>query len=311
MDRLGALSAFVRAAEHRSFTIAGRELGISASGVGKAVSRLEERLGVRLFNRSTRSIALTTEGTSFLVRCQAVFKELDAAERELAESLGTPRGILRVSLPLIGMVMLPSLAGFATSYPDIQLELDFSDRLVDVIEEGFDAVIRTGTPSDSRLKAKRIGTYGYVIVGSPTYLAKRGAPMRPPDLAEHACLFHRWPATGTLERWIFSGSPNFEPKPTLTASTMEPLIEFAERGLGLVYTPTFTVKKQLASGTLRTMLEPHLPAVGTLQALYPASRHPTPKVAAFVDYMARHVLDDQPTMERAPARKSRRSRRQD
>jgi len=159
MDRLGPLNAFVHAAESRSFTATGRELGISASAVGKAVARLEERLGVRLFHRSTRSIALTPEGEMFLRRCQTIFEEIEAAELELAQSTAAPRGKLRISLPLISMLLMPSIAGFVAAYPEIDLDLDFSDRLVDVIEEGFDAVIRTGKLSDSLLKVRTLGTY--------------------------------------------------------------------------------------------------------------------------------------------------------
>ena len=204
MDRLGPLNAFIHAAEHRSFTKAGRELGISSSGVGKAVARLEERLNVQLFHRSTRNISLTPEGNVFLKRCQTIFGEIEAAEIEIAQSVSGPRGKLRVSLPLIGMLMTPSIAGFAAEYPEIELDLDFTDRLVDVIEEGLDVVIRTGQVNDSRLKMRRLGTYSYVIVGSPAYFEARGTPQQPNDLLDHACLYHRWSATGKLERWILS-----------------------------------------------------------------------------------------------------------
>jgi DNA-binding transcriptional LysR family regulator len=138
MDRLGPLNAFIHAAESRSFTTAGRELGISPSAVGKAVGRLEERLGVQLFHRSTRSITLTAEGALFLKRCQTIFGEIEAAELELAQTTAAPRGKLRVSMPLIGMLMMPAISAFAKVYPEIALDLDFTDRLVDVIEEGFD-----------------------------------------------------------------------------------------------------------------------------------------------------------------------------
>jgi DNA-binding transcriptional LysR family regulator len=296
MDRLGPLNAFIHAAESRSFTAAGRELGISASGVGKAVARLEERLDVQLFFRSTRSITLTPEGALFLKRCQTIFSEIEAAEIEIAQSASSPRGKLRVSLPLIGMLMTPSIAGFAAAYPDIELDLDFSDRLVDVIEEGLDVVMRTGKVSDSQLKMRKLGTYSYVIIGAPSYLAERGVPQTPDDLLGHSCLYHRWSATGRLERWVFGqdgAEIDFAPPASLVASTMEPLIELAERGLGLLYTPIFTVRRQLLDGTLQSVLDPYLPATGTLQALWAPSRHQSPKVKAFVDYMARHLLADQ------------------
>lgn len=293
MDRLGPLNAFIQAAETRSFTAAGRVLGISASGVGKSVARLEERLNVQLFHRSTRSITLTPEGMLFLKRCQTIVGEIEAAEIEIAQSSSSPRGKLRIGMPLIGMLMTPSIAGFAKAYPEVELDLDYTDRLVDVIEEGLDVVIRTGSVSDSRLKMRKLGTYSYVIAGAPAYFDERGIPSIPEDLDSHACLFHRYTATGKLERWVFGkdgADYDYTPAASLVVSTMEPLIELAERGLGLLYTPTFTVRSQLAAGALRSVLDDYLPAVGTLQALWPPSRHQSPKVRAFVDYMAANLL---------------------
>ncbi|MDR5661225.1 LysR family transcriptional regulator, partial [Burkholderia cenocepacia] len=134
---------FVQVAETRSFVAAGRALGLSASAIGKRIARLEARLNVRLFHRSTRSITLTAEGARFLERCRRVIAEIDAAERELTQSVEAPRGRLRVSLPTIGTLLLPVLADFMAAYPEIELDIDFSDRIVDVIDEGFDVVLRT------------------------------------------------------------------------------------------------------------------------------------------------------------------------
>lgn len=293
MDHLGPLNAFIHAAESRSFTAAGRDLGISASAIGKAVARLEDRLGVRLFHRSTRSITLTPEGELFLKRCQTIFAEIEAAEQELAETSASPRGKLRVSLPLIGMLMMPSIAGFAAAYPEIDLDLDFTDRLVDVIEEGFDAVVRTGRVVDSQLKMRTLGTYSYVIVGSPTYFERSGTPETPEDLIKHKCLYHRWSGSGKLHLWALSRDGvdlDFEPPVSSVASTMEPLIDLAERGIGLVYTPTFTVRRHLAEGALISVLDPYLRTTGTVQILWPPTRHRSPKVRAFVDYMAANLL---------------------
>ncbi len=149
---------------------------ISPSGVGKAVARLEERLGVRLMHRSTRTIRLTPEGTLFLERCRRIFCEIEAAEQVLSQIQAAPRGKLRVSLPLVGMLMMPTLSAFMRAWPEIELDLDFTDRLVEVIEEGFDAVVRTGDVSDSRLMNRTLGTYRHYIVASPAYLASRDTP---------------------------------------------------------------------------------------------------------------------------------------
>jgi len=134
----------------RVVTLAGRQLGVSSSAIGKAAARMEERLGVRLFYRSTRSITLTAEGALFRERCRRIFSELQAAALELSQTHEAPRGTLRVSLPLVGMLMMPTLVAFMRAYPEIMLDLDFSDRVVDVIEEGFDAVVRFAEAGDSR-----------------------------------------------------------------------------------------------------------------------------------------------------------------
>ncbi|MGO1252808.1 MAG: LysR family transcriptional regulator, partial [Alcaligenes aquatilis] len=144
MDSLNSFVVFVQVAEVRSFVAAGRLLGVSASAVGKSVARLEEKLGVRLFHRSTRSVSLTAEGSLFLERSRRILAEIEAAEQELSQATTMPHGRLRVSLPLVSSLLLPVLGEFMREYPEIELDLDFSDRLVDVIEEGFDAVVRTG-----------------------------------------------------------------------------------------------------------------------------------------------------------------------
>ena len=293
MDRFTALNTFVEAAETRSFTVAGRKLGISSSAVGKAIARLEERLGVRLFHRSTRSIALTPEGELFLARCQRILGEVEAAELELAENAGAPRGRLKISLPLIGMLLMPAIGGFAEAYPEIELDLDFSDRLVDVIEEGFDAVMRTGSATDSQLMTRTLGNYSYVIVGSPDYLARRGTPSAPEDLLSHACLHHRWTMTGKLERWALSrdgADLDLDLPVTATANTMEPLIDMVERGLGLAYVPLFTVRRKVDQGLIATTLDRFTAQVGVFQILWPSGRQRAPKVKALVDYMARHLF---------------------
>jgi len=167
MDSLGSLSVFVQVAQTLSFTAAGRVLGVSSSAVGKSIARMEERLGVRLFHRSTRSITLTSEGALFLERSRRILAEVEAAEQELTDAAATPRGKLRISVPQVRGLLMPVLSDFMRAYPEIELDVDFSDRMVDVIEEGFDAVIRTGKPEDSRLMARHLGHYQLVLVATP------------------------------------------------------------------------------------------------------------------------------------------------
>jgi DNA-binding transcriptional LysR family regulator len=293
MDSLGSLNAFVRAAEARSFTVAGRQLGVSSSAIGKAVARMEERLGVRLLHRSTRSITLTAEGALFLERCRRIFSEIEAAELELSQTHEAPRGTLRVALPLVAVLMMPTLAAFMRTYPEITLDLDFSDRVVDVIEEGFDAVVRFADVGDSRLMSRALGTYRRRLVAAPTYLAAKGVPLTPHELKAHACLHHRFPTSRKFERWPLgpehAGIEGELPK-TAVASTLEPLIYMAEQGLGIAYLPDFAIAHQLRERLLVTVLDDYTDLSGPLRVLWPSSRHLAPKLRAFVDFLAANLV---------------------
>ncbi|MDN8615751.1 LysR family transcriptional regulator [Variovorax ginsengisoli] len=293
MDRLGALNVFVRASEARSFTIAGQQLGISSSAVSKAIVRLEERLGVRLFHRSTRTVSLTPEGGLFLARCRRILAEIEAAEGELSQAQSSPRGRLRVSIPSVGMLFLPTLAAFKRLYPEVELDIDCSDRLVDVIEEGFDAVIRTGAPADSRLMARAIGSYRRVIVGSPDYFERTGRPSKPEDLERHACFLYRYPSTGKLDDWPL-GQGQRERAPELAlgmvANTLDPLVSFVEQGLGVACIPDIAIRRQLEAGSLETVLDGFNEDCTTFRILWPSSRHLSPRLRGFVDFMAEKLF---------------------
>jgi DNA-binding transcriptional LysR family regulator len=294
MDSLGSLNAFVQAAEARSFTVAGRQLGVSSSAIGKAVARMEERLGVRLFHRSTRSITLTAEGALFLERCRRIFSEIEAAELELTQTQEAPRGTLRVSLPLVGILMMPTLIAFMRAYPEIILDLDFSDRVVDVIGEGFDAVVRFAEVGDSRLMARALGTYRRRLVAAPAYLAAKGVPLTPDDLKAHACLHHKFPTSGKFERWPLPEHAGIESElpRTAVASTLEPLICMAEQGLGIAYLPDFAIGRQLREGRLVTVLDDYTDRSGPLRVLWPSSRHLALKLRVFVDFLAANLVPD-------------------
>jgi DNA-binding transcriptional LysR family regulator len=293
MDSLGSLNAFVRAAETRSFTVAGRQLGVSSSAIGKSVARMEERLGVRLFHRSTRSVTLTAEGALFLERCRRIFSEIEAAELELSQTHEAPRGTLRVGLPLAGMLMIPTLVAFMRAYPEIMLDLDFSDRVVDVIEEGFDAVVRFADAGDTRLMSRALGTYRRRLVAAPAYLAAKGVPKTPNDLKAHACLHHRFPTSRRFEQWPVppeQAGVEIELPKTAVASTLEPLIHMAEQGLGIAYLPDFAIGRQLREGLLVTVLDDYTDRSGPLRVLWPSSRHLAPKLRAFVDFLAANLI---------------------
>jgi DNA-binding transcriptional LysR family regulator len=298
MDSLGSLNAFVQAAEAGSFTLAGRRLGVSSSAIGKSVARMEARLGLRLFHRNTRSITLTAEGAQLLERCRRIFAELEAAELELSRTHEAPRGVLRVSLPLAGMLMMPTLAAFMRAYPEVVLDLDFSDRVVDVIEEGFDAVVRFADAGDSRLMSRALGEYRRRLVAAPAYLAARGAPRTPDDLKAHACLHHRFPTSKRLERWSLGPAhAGLELPKTAVANAIEPLISMAEQGLGIAYLPDFAISQQLREGALVTVLDSCSDRSGPLRVLWPSSRHLSPKLRAFVDFLAANLV---PAVEGEP-----------
>ncbi|QQB37591.1 LysR family transcriptional regulator [Achromobacter deleyi] len=293
MDGYGGLAIFVQVAESRSFAIAGRQLGISASAVSKGVARLEHKLGVRLFQRSTRSVSLTAEGALFLDRSRRILSEIAAAENELASTKAAPQGRLRVSLPLVSGLMWPVLSAFASRYPQIELDLDFSDRLVDVVEEGFDAVVRTGELSDSRLMSKRLGVSRFCCVGAPDYFQRHGTPGRPEDIARHACLLHRVPSTGMLEKWrLRRGDEDADARPaaSMTSNHLETLRHMAIQGLGIAYLPDFAVNGALERGELVRVLDEWAGSPSTFWVLWPSNRQLLPRVRAFVDFMAKHLF---------------------
>lgn len=295
MDKLGTLGIFIQVAEGGSFVSAGHRLGISGSAVGKAIAKLEEELGVRLFNRSTRSMALTEDGSFFLDTCRRIQAELDEAQARLSRSQAIPRGQLRVSLPLAGMLLMPTISAFMRAYPQVNVDLDFTDRIVDVIEEGFDAVIRTGEMKDTRLMSRKLGSFRHVIVASPDYLAANGHPQVPEDLLGHRCMHHRFTNSGRLEPWplVCDGREIKLDLPiTTVASTLEPLVYLAERSFGIACLPPFATEQEIADGKLVTLLDAYTAGTGTFRILWPTSRFLSPKVRVFVDYMAENLFTD-------------------
>lgn len=290
MDKLSGLEVFVQTAVTESFVGAGRVLGLSPSAVSKSISRLEELVGVRLFQRSTRSVRLTSEGQVFLERCRRIMGEIEVAENELSAMSGKPRGRLKVSLPLAGGLPLPIIAAFMQAHPDIELDLDITDRVADVIDEGLDVVIRGSELNDSRLMSKRLGSYRVHLVASPDYLAAHGEPTSPSGLAQHACLHYRYPSTGKLATWPVRHSHTTAGQlalpMTLVVSSLEALLYLVQDGRGIACLPDFSFKKALAAGELKTVLDKHMTQSTTFWILWPSSKQMTPKVRAFVDFVA-------------------------
>ncbi|WP_047305351.1 LysR family transcriptional regulator [Pseudomonas fluorescens] len=293
MDWLGSIPVFMQVAETRSFTEAGRLLGVSSSAVGKSIARLEERLKTRLFHRTTRSISLTAEGAGFLERCRRIAAEVEAAEFQLCDSSSAPVGKLRISAPQVHGLLMPVLAEFMQRYPQIELDVDLCDRMVDVVEEGFDLVVRTGHPKDSRLLARQLGRFRMLLVGSPEYFQQYGVPQTPQELREHACLRHTFHHTGKLEAWPFKAQAN-SPEPDLptrlTSSSIEAVEHAARSGLGVACLPDFMVQAAVQRGELQTVLDDYLEHNGVFWVLWPSSRHAAAKVRVLIEHLSERLF---------------------
>src|SRR5476649_1429510 len=269
MDSLSAMSLFVRVAASGSHAEAGRLLGMSAAAVGQSVAAMEARLAVPLFEPDALA---------------------EAAEGELLHASCAPCGKLRVNLPPLPDLLMPALDGFMRRYPDIELEIDWSGRGDDVVGDGYDVVLRDAELRDPRLLSRRLGSYARVLVAAPAYLARRGRPHTPADLAAHACLRHKSPASGQLERWPLRRdreAPGAGPAlpETVVSDTVEAVRYLALHGQGIAFLPTCVVAEALASGALQTVLDDYIDNSVTYWIMLPAERNGAAKARVFIDYL--------------------------
>jgi DNA-binding transcriptional LysR family regulator len=289
MDKLSGMLAFVKTAELGSFVAAGRALEISASAVGKGVARLEQEVGVRLLQRSTRRIQLTAEGHLFHERCRRILDDLDDAQAMLSLSREAPRGRLRVSAPIVGYhFLIPLVPEFLERHPEVELDINFSDRAVDLIDEGIDVAIRSGDLRDSRLVSRPLQAFRLLLCAAPAYLARRGTPAATRDLEQHACVRFRHPDSGKLLDWPWrEGVDSTEPRlrTVLACNNIEAVLGATLRGLGIACLPDFLVRDALADGRLVSVLEQDMGPSRQFRALWPSSRHLSPKVRVFVDHL--------------------------
>lgn len=290
LESFAGLAAFVTSVETGGFAAAGRKLGVSSSAIGKAVRRLEKRLGVRLLQRTTRSISPTAAGELLYARSVRILEDVREAEDAISKTRSAPRGRLKVSVPTVlgCRVLVPALPRFMADYPEIELELDFNDRLVDVVADGFDVVVRTGEVSNSRLIARKLGPHQFVTCGSPTYFAQRGVPQTPAALTTHSCLRFRFPSTGLLAEWEFSGK-NEHPSlgPGLVLNDGEALVAAALAGMGIVHLPVYYVSTHLKRAQLQEVLREYALGRGHVWLVWPPGRKDTPKVCVFADFVTR------------------------
>ena len=286
MDQLAAMRAFARTAETGSFSAAAHRLGLSKSMISRQISALEAELGVRLLQRTTRKLALTEGGQAYLDRCQRILSDVDEANQLVSHLQAVPRGKLRVNGPLsFGIQHLsPMLPRFLRSWPEIHMDMTMTDRFIDLVEEGYDVAVRIGKLPDSSLIVRRIAPIRRVVCATPEYFATHGKPEIPADLVHHQCLAH-----GGVE-WRFitpDGTPfSVEAGGRFRADNGDVLRQMALAGVGLTYLPTFFVGDDLRNGRLVPVLETFIPQDTALHAVYPAARHLSPKVRAFVDFLA-------------------------
>jgi len=290
MQDLRTLAIFVKVSERRSFVRAATDLGITQSGVSNAISRLEGQLGVRLLARTTRRVSLTEDGAAFFERCRQVLAELEEAELVLKEARVKPVGRLRIDMPVSfgRLKVVPLLGAFQAQYPDIKLALSFTDRYVDLIEEGIDVSVRFGGLQDSTLIARRLTQTQFRIVGSPSYFAIHSRPKKPGDLAAHNCLALTLRDTRRAREWRLArdGVENtFIPNGNMSFSDGAALCNAALAGFGLAQLHGYYIDDALKTGELESVLERFRPKIDPIALVYPQTRHLSPKVRAFIDFM--------------------------
>ncbi len=289
MDRLRAMEVFAAVAEAGSLAGAARKLRLSPPAITRAVAALERRLGVRLLERTTRSLAVTEAGLRFLDSARRLLAELDEAERSAAGATGRPTGHLRVTAPLgFGRAhVAPVLASFLNEWPEVSASLTLLDRVANMVEEGFDVAVRIGALPDSSLVARRVGEVRRLVVASPAYLARRGAPARPEELKRHEVIAFTGQPTAREWRFVEDGrplavalAPRFEVNDTLAA------LMAAERGEGLAAALSYVAAPALAGGRLVSVLERFATPPVPVHLVHPQARLVAAKVRSFVDHAA-------------------------
>lgn len=290
MTPLSDIAVFVRVVEAGSFTRAAESLGISKGAVSKYVNRLERRLGARLLHRTTRRLATTEAGQALYGRSAPALAELGEAENDVAQLTAKPSGLLRVTAPTyFGVTRLaPQLRHFRARYPDVTLDLDLSDRIVDVVKERFDVAVRISKLRDSNLVATRLAPVPLALIGSPAYFRRHRPPATPADLASHDCLGYS--IVSSPNEWRFR-SPGGRRIAVTVRSPIRcnndfALKQFALDGLGLALFPRFFVEPELASGRLVQVLEEYGPSPLAIHAVYETRRHLLPKLRAFLAFLS-------------------------
>jgi DNA-binding transcriptional LysR family regulator len=288
MDAAADLRVFVRVMDRGSFSSAATDLGLTPSAVSKVMSRLEDRLGVRLLQRSTRRLALTPEGETFLARARRIIGDIEEAEAEIMQARGSPRGRLRINAgTAFGLHQLaPALADFLARYREIDIELSITDRLVDLIEEQADIAVRSGHIPEGPFVQRKIADLRRVICAAPSYLKRHGTPRVAADLKDHDCIVVAGPG---LDRWAFKSRGRIDVidvHPRVSTDDAEAALRLAIEGAGIIRMSDVIVGDPLHKGELVALLtDIHHVEPFPLAAIYPAGRQRLPRVAVFIEFL--------------------------
>ena len=289
---LTELEVFVRVVQAGSFSAAARGLGLTPSAVSKQIARLEDRLGARLLNRTTRRLSVTEVGSAFYERGTRILADMTEAEQAVLDLHGAPRGTLRVSLPLAfgRLHVVPLIPAFLARYPEVRVDLGFNDRFVDLIEEGIDVAVRVGELADSSLIVRRLAANRRVVCAAPDYLARHGAPRTPAELSRHNCLTYSY--RQMRNDWRFEGPAGqwqtVRVSGNLESNEVEALRTALLASVGLALIPLWLAGPDLESGRVVEVLGDYHVPDSAIHAVYPPGRHLSPKVRAFVDLLAGH-----------------------
>jgi DNA-binding transcriptional LysR family regulator len=288
MDKIDAMRALVKVVASGSYAEAARRLGLTRSAVSKGVMELEQALGARLLDRTTRRVTPTEAGLAYYERCVSILSQIEETEAQVSRLHDEPKGILKVNAPMsFGYLYLgKAIADFMIRFDDLKVELTLTDRFVDPLEEGADVTLRIGAPADSSLIARRLAPARLALVASPAYLAKHGTPESPADLIDHRCLSYGH--TTSMQRWHLTekGQPvSIAIGACLSSNNGDVLRDAAIQGIGIANLPTFIVGDDIAAGRLACVLAENRPADLTIHALYAPNRYLSAKTRVFIDFL--------------------------
>ncbi|HEX5767635.1 MAG TPA: LysR family transcriptional regulator [Burkholderiales bacterium] len=295
MDRLGAIQVFAQVVESGSFAKAAERLGLSTSATSRHVADLEAHLQTRLLNRTTRRVSLTESGRAFYERAVQLLADLEEAEQEAARAAVVPRGTIRLTTSVNFGVrhLAPAIAEFLGRHAEVRFDVSLSDRVVDLIEEGFDLAVRLGTTGSENVVARKLGETRLVPCASPQYLSAHPAPKAPEDLAAHNCFTYEYITPRNVWRFrdAAGGERAVRIAGTLHSNNGDLLAEIAARGCGIVFEPAFIVGPDVRAGRLVPLLQDFMPPPVPIYAVYPSRKHLSAKVRAFVDFLVTRFED--------------------